>query len=171
MGNCGELCIFAESLIYKVYMERFLGNMEAKMDAKGRVFVPSPFRKLLSQGEQSKLILRRDIYQPCLVLYPEAIWNTELDALKSKLNAWNPQHQMILRQFMAEVEILSLDSNGRILIPKRLIIAAKLEESIRFLGMDTVIELWNAQQTESAFIASEIMMQQVETILGKEELL
>lgn len=48
---------------------RFLGNSEAKTDAKGRVFLPAVFRKQLQAASQECLILRKDTYQDCLVLY------------------------------------------------------------------------------------------------------
>ncbi|NLZ73905.1 MAG: cell division/cell wall cluster transcriptional repressor MraZ, partial [Bacteroidales bacterium] len=54
-------------------MSHFLGNFEAKVDAKGRVFVPAVFRKLLQQKEEEWLVLRKDIFQDCLVLYPGSV--------------------------------------------------------------------------------------------------
>ena len=49
---------------------RFAGNIEAKTDAKGRAFLPSCFRKQFSNAGEVRLIMRKDIFQPCLVLYP-----------------------------------------------------------------------------------------------------
>ena len=34
---------------------RFLGNIEAKLDAKNRVFVPAAFRKVLDNAAQGAL--------------------------------------------------------------------------------------------------------------------
>lgn len=50
-------------------MLQFLGNIEAKIDAKARIFVPAAFRKILQSADQNTLILRKDIFQNCLVLY------------------------------------------------------------------------------------------------------
>ena len=52
-------------------MIQFLGNIEAKADAKGRVFIPATFRKQLQAASEERLVLRKDVYQDCLVLYPE----------------------------------------------------------------------------------------------------
>lgn len=54
-------------------MIRFLGNIEAKADAKGRVFIPAQFRRQLQSGSEDKLIMRKDVFQDCLVLYPEEV--------------------------------------------------------------------------------------------------
>ena len=56
---------------------RFLGNSEAKTDAKGRVFLPAIFRKQLQTAAEECLIMRKDTYQDCLVLYPESAWNEQ----------------------------------------------------------------------------------------------
>ena len=96
---------------------RFLGNIEAKVDAKGRAFLPAVFRKLLLAEGEERLVLRKDVFQACLVLYPESVWNEQMDALRQRLNRWNKQHQQVFRQFVSEVEILALDGNGRFLIP------------------------------------------------------
>ena len=55
-------------------MIQFLGNIEAKADAKGRVFIPATFRKQLQAASEERLVLRKDVYQDCLVLYPESVW-------------------------------------------------------------------------------------------------
>ena len=48
-------------------MIQFLGNIEAKADAKGRVFIPATFRKQLQAASEERLVLRKDVYQDCLV--------------------------------------------------------------------------------------------------------
>ena len=88
-------------------MIRFLGNIEAKADAKGRVFIPAQFRRQLQSGSEDKLIMRKDVFQDCLVLYPEEVWNEELDELRQRLNKWNANHQLIFRQFVSDVEIIT----------------------------------------------------------------
>ena len=99
---------------------RFLGNIEAKLDVKGRAFLPAAFRKILQAGGEERLVLRKDVFQSCLVLYPESVWNERLDMLKSQLRQWKPVHQQMFRQFVSEAEVVTLDGNGRFLISKRL---------------------------------------------------
>ena len=128
---------------------RFIGNIEAKSDSKGRVFLPVCFRRILQEAGCEKVMLRKDVYQDCLVLYPEKSWNEQLDLLRSKLDRWNAAHQMIFRQFVADVEELSIDSNGRILLPKRYMAMADIVQEVRFIGMDNAIEIWNRQKADN----------------------
>lgn len=131
---------------------RFWGNMEAKADVKGRIFLPAVFRKQLQSVSEDGLIMRKDVFQDCLVLYPESVWNMELDELRKHLNPWNSRHQLIFRQYVSDVEILALDSSGRILIPKRYLQVAGIHSDVRFVGMDNRIEIWAKEQTEKPFM-------------------
>ena len=144
---------------------RFIGNIEAKSDSKGRVFVPAYFRRALQVAGSSKLMMRKDIFQDCLVLYPEESWNRQLDALRARLDRWNAQHQMIFRQFVADVEEINIDSNGRILIPKRYMKMAGIEQEVRFIGMDDTIEIWAKEKLEQPFMDAAAFGAEIEKIM------
>ncbi len=144
MGRSGDFfCIFAVGM-------RFLGNIEAKADAKGRVFLPATFRKVLQQEGSERLVLRKDVHEKCLVLYPEWVWNEQMDNLRSRLNRWNKQQQQVFRHFVSDVETLSLDGNGRFLIPRRFQEMAGIEQCVRFIGVGDTIEIW-AEEEYSKF--------------------
>ena len=145
---------------------RFLGNIEAKTDAKGRAFLPAAFRKVLQAGGEERLVLRKDVFQPCLVLYPESVWNEQMDLMRSKLNRWNKQQQEVFRKFVSEVEVLTLDGNGRFLVPKRYQRMAEIELDIRFIGMGDTIEMWSTQKAEKEQMSVEDFGQALEELMG-----
>lgn len=145
---------------------RFLGNIEAKADTKGRVFLPAIFRKQLQSATEDCLIMRKDTYQSCLVLYPESAWNEQMSELRSRLSQWNPKHQMIFRQFVSDVEIITLDSNGRFLIPKRYLKLANIEQEVRFIGMDNTIEIWSKEIADKPFMNPEDFEKELTEIMG-----
>ena len=148
---------------------RFLGNIEAKIDVKGRAFLPSIFRKVLSASGEEALILRKDIFESCLVLYPQSVWNERLDALRSKLSRWNKRDQMIYRQYVSHVEMITLDGNGRFLIPKRYLKLANIDQEISFIGMDDSIEIWSKPNTTEQFMPFEELGKALESIMeGKD---
>lgn len=149
---------------------RFLGNIEAKTDAKGRVFLPSAFRRQLQSATESCFIMRKDTYQNCLVLYPENVWNEQMNELRARLNRWNAKHQMLFRQFVADVEIVTLDGNGRFLIPKRYLKLANIDQEVRFIGMDDTIEIWAKEALGQPFLDIEIFGKELEEIMGNNKL-
>ena len=134
---------------------RFLGNIEAKADAKGRAFLPATFRKVLQTGGEERLVLRKDVFQTCRVLYPESVWNEQMDSMRQRLNRWNKTQQQVFRQFVSDVELVSLDGNGRFLIPKRFQRMANIEQEIRFIGMGDTIEIWSNSEAEQQKMSAE----------------
>lgn len=123
-------------------MIQFLGNIEAKIDAKGRVFVPVVFRKELAACSQGSLVLRKDIFQNCLTLYPQEVWDEEVAVLRSRLSKWDREQKQIFRQFVVDAERLEMDASGRILIPKRYLEMINIESDVKFVGFDNTIEIW-----------------------------
>lgn len=148
---------------------RFLGNIEAKTDAKGRAFLPAVFRKVLQASGEENLVLRKDVFQSCLVLYPESVWNARLDLLKSQLKPWKPSHQQMFRQFVSEAEVVTLDGNGRFLISKRLQRVAGISQSLQFIGMDDTIEIWSPDDLKKTLRSEEAFSREFEEIMNAEE--
>jgi MraZ protein len=136
-------------------MDKFIGNIDAKLDVKGRVFVPATFRKTLQSSGNLQLVLRKDIHQDCLVLYPATTWDEELEQLRVKLNKWDERQQQIFRQFVLESETLDMDANGRILIPKRYQQMAHIGNEVRFVGMYNTIEVWSRSKLEKPLLEAE----------------
>ena len=147
---------------------RFLGNIEAKTDTKGRAFLPAAFRKVLQMNSEERLVLRKDVFQPCLVLYPESVWNEQMDQMRARLNRWNRQHQQVFRQFVSEVELLTLDGNGRFLIPKRYQRMAEIEQDIKFVGMGDTIEIWSNAKAEQSQMNPEEFGKALEELMGED---
>ncbi|MBQ4386888.1 MAG: division/cell wall cluster transcriptional repressor MraZ [Prevotella sp.] len=148
---------------------RFLGNIEAKLDVKGRAFLPATFRKVLQAAGEERLVLRKDVFQPCLVLYPESVWNEQMDLMRARLNRWNKQQQEVFRKFVSEVEVMSLDGNGRFLIPKRYLRLAEIEQDVKFTGMGDTIEIWSLPKAEEQQMTAEEFGQALEELMGGEE--
>lgn len=167
-GKWWKICIFGAEILYKRTRMRLLGNIEAKIDAKGRAFLPATFRKTLQANGCEYLVLRKDVFQPCLVLYPEAVWNEQMDLLRQRLNRWNRQHQEIYRQYVSDVEILTLDASGRFLIPKRYQKLADIEQGIKFIGMGDTIEIWSEAHTAQPFMNADDFGKALEGIMSNE---
>ena len=164
-GMWGNLCNFDPKFSIRKLCMRFWGNIEAKTDAKGRAFLPAVFRKVLQGAGEERLVLRKDIHQPCLVLYPESVWNNRIDDLRAKLNLWNKDHRQVFRQFISAVESVALDGNGRFLIPKRYLAMAEIKQEIRFIGMDDTIEIWSNDNAREPFMQPDDFGKAMESLM------
>lgn len=146
---------------------RFTGNIDARTDEKGRVFIPATFRKLLQQAGFDTLILRRDVFQKCLVLYPEEVWNAMVDAIVQRTNPFDNRGRAALRGFVAGAERIGIDGNGRILIPRRYMEAAEITTGdVRFIGMDNSIEIWSRQKADELLDDNDSLAVNLEDIMN-----
>lgn len=145
---------------------RFIGNIEAKIDQKGRAFLPSVFRKELQAAGSDSLVLRKDVFQHCLVLYPQSVWDELSDSMRQRLNRWNPKEQLVYRQFMSDAEVVSLDGNGRFLISRRSQEFAGINSELSFIGMGDTIEIWAKEQTQQPFLPQEEFGSALASMMG-----
>lgn len=148
-------------------MLQFLGNIETKIDAKGRVVVPSVFRKQLQGAGEEFLVLRKDIFQDCLVLYPGSVWEREIGLLREKLNKWDRNEQQIFRQFVLDAERLEMDAVGRVLVPKRYLQLVSIEADARFLGVDDTVEIWAKEKLENPLVSPDEFSVQIQQLMSR----
>ena len=155
-GNSKTFYTFTVEKNCTVKMLNFIGKQEAKADVKGRVFVPSTYRKLLPEADKERVVMRKDPENDFLVLYPVEVWNAMVQDLKSNLDEWNPEDQMLLMQFVSDAEWLDIDSQGRILISKRHLQAISVENNeILFVGMLDRIAVWSKTRYEQSLLTKQ----------------
>ncbi len=148
-------------------MLQFLGNIDAKIDAKGRIFVPAIFRKQLQSSEESFLVLRKDVFQDCILLYPGSVWKKEIEFLRSRLNKWNKEQQQIFRQFVLDAERIEMDASGRILMPRRFLQMSDIDSEVCFLGVDNIIELWAKEKLDGPLIPHEEFSSRIQELMDE----
>jgi MraZ protein len=136
-------------------MSTFIGKYEAKADVKGRVFIPSVYRKILPESDREKVVMRCDAENECLIIYPVDVWNTKLEEFKSKLDEWNPVDQMLLMQFVSEAEWLDIDNQGRVLIQKKHLQKISVDNAeVLFVGMIDRFAVWSKAKYEQSRLSS-----------------
>jgi len=135
-------------------MSTFIGKYEAKADIKGRIFIPSAYRKLLPDGERERIVMRKDAENDCMILFPEHVWTKKVEDFKSKLDEWNPHDQLLLMQFVSDAEWLDIDSQGRVLISKKNLQTIGIENSeVLFVGMIDRFAVWSKSRYEQVKIS------------------
>lgn len=125
-------------------MATFIGEYMCKVDTKGRIILPMTFKKQMPSGAQDHFVVREDIFENCLVLYSIEDWNRQLEKIRRRINPYNREHNMFLRNFFKGTAELLLDGNNRMLIPKRLLDMIGAERDVVLAGQDGRIEIWAA---------------------------
>ena len=147
-------------------MATFIGDYTCKVDVKGRIILPMAFKKQMPAGAQDHFVVRKDIFDRCLVLYSIEDWNRQLEKIRSRINPYNREHNVFLRNFFKGTAELSLDSNNRLLIPKRLLEIAGISRDIVLAGQDGRIEMWAADLYEKIDMPSEEFANLAEKLMG-----
>ena len=130
MGESGEkwffVFTFTPSITKKV--SQLHGEYECKLDAKGRLMLPTSLKKQLGSLEDG-FVLKRSVFQPCLELFPMSEWNKMMLKI-NKLNRFVKKNNDFIRRFTAGVKMVEIDATGRLLIPKDLVIFAQIDKDI-----------------------------------------
>ncbi|MCR9154242.1 MAG: division/cell wall cluster transcriptional repressor MraZ [Croceimicrobium sp.] len=129
-------------------MLNLIGVHECKMDAKGRVGIPSGLKKQLLPLLEQGFVLKRSVFQNCLELFPMQEWEQTMSKV-NKLNRFVKKNNDFIRRFTAGVKLVEVDSNGRINIPNDLIGFAGLESEIVLSASVGTIEVWNKSAYEA----------------------
>jgi MraZ protein len=120
----------------------FIGQYIARLDAKNRAFLPAPFRRVLQDSDKQRLIIRKDYFENCLIIYPLNQWMAEIEKVRSKLNRFDASQQMVYRKLISEAQEVILDNSGRMLISRSLLDKVGISQDILFVGMEQTIEMW-----------------------------
>lgn len=147
-------------------MISFIGDYNGKVDAKGRVTLPSAFKKQMQEGFAGGFVLKRDIFDQCLILYPMQEWERQNELIRSRTNPYNKEHNRFLRLFFSGTAEVIPDAANRILIPKRLMEFAGIQDEVILAGQFGKIEIWAADNYESISKVDDGFAIMAEKILG-----
>ncbi len=149
-------------------MVRFIGEYKAKVDDKGRLVFPSAFKALMPSDEPIRLVIKKDLFAPCLNIFTYEEWAKESEDVLSKLNLKNREHQLLWRGYMSGRSVVTPDEKfGRIMIPRQLLDSIGVEKEVVFCGNDFKIELWAKDRFEASAIDEQEFTELVEKILGQ----
>lgn len=122
-------------------MTFFTSEYACKLDAKGRLVLPSRIKAQLPPDGGNELVIRKG-FEPCLILYPMVEFKKVFSRI-SGLNEFNEEYRKLQRSFLSGVVTVELDNNGRLLIPKNMLQYAQLDKEATLVGTGSKVELWN----------------------------
>ena len=136
-------------------MNSIIGTYECKVDAKGRLLSPAPFKKQLAASLQDGFVLKRSVFQPCLELYPMEEWNLMMQKI-NKLNRFVKKNNDFIRRFTAGVKMVEIDALGRLLVPKDLVVFANISKEVVFSSAVNIVEIWDKELYEKSINGEDV---------------
>lgn len=122
-------------------MTNLIGEYECKIDAKGRLLVPSGLRKQFSPKSEGKLFVKRGI-ENCLELYQKHDWESVSEKV-SGLKQFVKKNRVFARKFISGATQLELDNVGRVNLPKSLLEYAGVKRELVLFAYGNKIEIWD----------------------------
>ena len=145
-------------------MALFLSTHENKIDKKGRVSVPASFRAQLSEESFQGLVLFRSNVHTCLEGFAFS-YMQEIGARLDNFDLFSAEQDDLATSIFGTAVQLSMDGDGRIILPQDLIEFASLDEKASFVGMGAKFQIWNPQSfTQRRDVAREAVQSKGLTI-------
>jgi MraZ protein len=141
------------------------------MDDNGRLAIPARLRKARPRGVSSKKIVKGYILarwlDGCLALFIESEWNKKLNKLDEQDLGMTREGRIFNRHLSNNTYEVTPDSQGRIVIPKKLMEVAYLQGDTLVVGVSNHIEIWNPQRYEHFFKESMSFEESVDKLFAK----
>lgn len=147
-------------------MSAFIGDYTCRVDSKCRVVVPASFRRVMESSGQVLFVLRKNVFEACIDMYPYDEWEARIAKLRSELNLLNRKHAVFLREFCRGTQEVEMDANGRILLPRRMLEEVGIDKDLIFAAQDSMIQIWDAGVYEKVAVDGEELGRMAEEIFG-----
>ena len=133
-------------------MGHFLGTHQNRLDAKGRVSVPSPFRAALRMRDEAEagasLVLRPSHKHACIEAWPASAFQALATPL-NRLDMFSEAHEDLAAVLYADAFPVEADKEGRIVLPDRLVAHAGLTGAVVFMGLGNIFQIWEPAAAEA----------------------
>ena len=130
-------------------MNTFMSTVQSKIDAKGRVSVPSVFRAVIAAQNGA----RKKANPPGIFVYPSftekaiegggKILLDNLDSMVGQLNSYSEEHDALAASLFGDSHHLAFDADGRVSLPAALLAHAGIEKTLCFVGLGSKFQIWN----------------------------
>ncbi len=128
-------------------MALFLSTFTNKVDSKGRVSVPAQFRASLVNKDFSGIVVYESFVNEC-------IEGCDIERIKKisesidNLDPFSEERDAFATTVLGGSVQLSMDSEGRVVLPESLLKTAKIKDSVVFLGKGSTFEIWQPAKFE-----------------------
>lgn len=133
-------------------MDRFVSTFANKIDAKGRVSIPAPFRAVLErdgyqQGGAVHVYCYPALDTPAIDAGGERLAR-KIDGLLEGLPDYSVERDELSVALYGVSQVLSIDQDGRIVLPENLRAHAGIDSQVAFVGLGDKFQLWEPRRFE-----------------------
>ncbi len=120
------------------------GNSPAKIDDRGRLKIPTEFRKFI-EDEHGRELFVTSLHGESVRIYPMPVWG-EIERKLAQIPSVHPSRLKFLDRVNFYGQVSEIDSQGRVVIPSRLRQSATMVGEVDVLGQINYLEVWNHER-------------------------
>ncbi|MEX0842377.1 MAG: division/cell wall cluster transcriptional repressor MraZ [Xanthobacteraceae bacterium] len=126
-------------------MDRFVSNYTLRLDAKGRVSVPAPFRSVLARDGFDGLYCYPALDRPALDAGGNALL-AEIEALIARFAPYSEERERFAAALYGTSETLKMDAEGRVVLSESLKSHAGIADAVAFVGLGQKFQIWEPKR-------------------------
>ena len=134
-------------------VQPFVSTTVNKLDAKGRVSVPAPFRQILALQNLRGFYCFPSFVSPSL----DGFGETLLADFQARMGAVDPlfseDYDAQAQAVVGECQLLNFDDEGRVRLPDEFIAHAGIKDRVTFVGMIQKFQIWDPERFEPVRLA------------------
>jgi MraZ protein len=119
----------------------FLSNCTSRLDSKGRVSIPAPFRAVLARDGFEGLYVHPSLDVEALDCGGHALLR-QIHGLLETLSPYSEEHGLFSTALIGTSEILKLDSEGRVNLSESAKAYAGISTEVTFVGHGLKFQIW-----------------------------
>jgi MraZ protein len=122
-------------------MDRFVSNYTLRLDAKGRVSIPAPFRAVLARDGFEGIYCYPTLGRPALDAGGHALM-AEIETLIARFAPYSEEREQLAAALYGTSEVLKLDAEGRVTLTEPLKTHAGIVDAVTFAGLGHKFQIW-----------------------------
>lgn len=147
-------------------MDRFVSHFTNRLDAKGRVSIPSGFRQVLARDGFEGLYVHPALDVAALDAGGSALIDS-IDRILARFSPFSAEWDALSTALNGTSELLKLDGEGRIQITERLKDYAQIGDQVVFVGLGHKFQLWEPERFKAHLAASRAQLRDVKAQLSQ----
>ena len=152
----------------KVFL--FMDTVINKVDAKGRVSLPSDYRAIVKELE-TEIVCYRSLSLPCIEGCLEETLDKLATDIENSTDFFSETQDNLTNLIFGDAKRFTFDSTGRIMLSEKLLKHAQITDTAVFVGKGRKFQIWNPQnwQKEEERIRREVLKNRPVLKKNKEE--
>jgi MraZ protein len=122
-------------------VDRFVSNYTLRLDTKGRVSIPAPYRTVLGRDGFDGLYCYPALDRPALDAGGNALF-TEIEALIAHFPPYSDEREEFAAALYGTSETLKIDGEGRVVLTEPLKAHAGISDAVAFVGLGHKFQIW-----------------------------